>query len=681
MSGSVGTDATVRHGARVWSLTFMLVIGCVAVGRGAAQDVSEDSVRIHHTLGEIVIGAYGELAEDHSPMSIQRLPLDVIAGSDAPTIDGFMRRIPGTHLQTNSRGETLAYIRGAGERQLAVFFDGALLNVPWDNRVDLALIPTEVVGEMVVSKSVPSVLYGTNVLGGALNMTSRELRSEDGLTQVAATGGSQGARRANVVHMQRHSRWRYGIAGGWYSRDAVTVPQGAFLPYGQLSTTRRANSDLETRTVYGRIAHEAAGGAQVGLSFLRMAGKIGVAPEGHLDPAVDRVRYWRYPTRSSTMLIGATHVPVGDAEFRGTVWASAYEQDITQYRSLSYSMLQAEQQDRDLTFGTRLSMRAGVGRGELDLAINALTSVHDQTDVEHEVGKLTATHSYRQHVWSAGAEYIHPGRWEATFGASLDGIATPQTGGKPARAPQIGYGLLVGVRMATGGPWTVRAVAGRKVRFPTMRELFGEALGRFLVNENLKPESSLSAEVAAGWNYAPVSVSAAIFLQRTYDTIDQRVVHVDDKMGAMRQRVNLDGSRVTGLEINVATGHLRGIALDGNITWLRPVAFNGPLSMPLAERPDLLGHGSITYRHRNGASLVLEAAGTGRAHGLAEDNSQVPLTASIALNGRIAWLAVVGSSSVQLFTRVNNITDEVVLPQLGLPAPGREVLGGLEMSF
>ena len=666
------------------SLVLVLVAaGClIGAQRGVAQEVAEDSVQFHHTLGEIIVGAQGEPAEFRSPRSIQRLPLAAIAISDAPTIDGLMRRIGGAHVQTNSRGETLVYVRGAGERQLAVFFDGALLNVPWDNRVDLAIVPTEMIGEVVISKSVPSVLYGTNVLGGALNVTSRESWGEDGLTQVAVTGGSQGARRGNLMHMRRRGRLSYGIAGGLYSRDGAPLSEGATLPFGQHSRSRRTNSDLESRTVFGRVSYGSEDGASAGITLLRLAGRKGVSPEGHLNPIVDRVRYWRYPSRFTTMLIGATRIPIGKTELRGTIWSGAYGQEIVQYRSAAYLVPSAEQQDQDLTVGTRLAMRVHLGRGELDVAVNALTSAHDQTDTEHRAGSTTAqSQYYRQHIWSTGAEYVRRGRLQATIGASLEGIVTPQTGGKPARGPQTSYGLLAGLRHSTGGPWTLRAVLGRKVRFPTMRELFDGALGRFLVNENLRPESSLAAEIAAAWNSSPVRISAAGFLQRTYDTIDLRIVNTGGMMGTKRQRINLDGSRVAGLEVNLASGQLRGLTIDGNFTWMRPIAFDGQSTMPLVERPEVLGHGTISYRHHSGASLVLEAVGTGKAHGLAEDNTRAPLPSSVAFNGRLGWLLVTGTHNIQLFTRVNNVTDEVVLPQLGLPAPGREVMGGFELSF
>ena len=165
-----------------------------------AQVAPADSILRHHIQGEIVVRGQGGSAQQRVANTVQRVLLAAIAGADAPTIDGALRRIAGLHLQTNSRGETLAYLRGAGERQVAVYFDGALLNVPWDNRIDLSLVPSEVVGEIMVSKGAPSVLYGTNVLGGALNMTSIDLTHPGRYTHLNAGAGSMGSRRASLAH-------------------------------------------------------------------------------------------------------------------------------------------------------------------------------------------------------------------------------------------------------------------------------------------------------------------------------------------------------------------------------------------------------------------------------------------------------------------------------------------------
>ena len=129
------------------------------------------------------------------------------------------------------------------------------------------------------------------------------------------------------------------------------------------------------------------------------------------------------------------------------------------------------------------------------------------------------------------------------IGASMDVLVTPKTGDKPSRDPQTGLGATMGLSHELYPGVTIRGVVGRKTRFPTMRELFGEALGRFLVNPDLEPESSLLTEAAIEFERGETTAEAIAFFNRTYNTIGQEMVLLEGETSARRQRVNLEGSR------------------------------------------------------------------------------------------------------------------------------------------
>ncbi|MCZ6857846.1 MAG: hypothetical protein O7F70_07580, partial [Gemmatimonadetes bacterium] len=71
------------------------------------------------------------------------------------------------------------------------FFEGALLNIPWDNRVDMSLIPASVIGGFTVAKGVPPVEYGTNVVGGAVTLTARTLNTPWSQTDFSSRVGTE----------------------------------------------------------------------------------------------------------------------------------------------------------------------------------------------------------------------------------------------------------------------------------------------------------------------------------------------------------------------------------------------------------------------------------------------------------------------------------------------------------
>ena len=133
-----------------------------------------DSVK-HYYLKEVTVKG-GIILE---PKTVTEINFREIEKSDASTVSELAKYIPSVKLQTNSRGESLFYLRGSGERQIALFFDGIPLNIPWDNRIDLSLIPTDAIGGLSVTRGIPSVTYGANTLAGVVNINSKEYSESD----------------------------------------------------------------------------------------------------------------------------------------------------------------------------------------------------------------------------------------------------------------------------------------------------------------------------------------------------------------------------------------------------------------------------------------------------------------------------------------------------------------------
>jgi iron complex outermembrane receptor protein len=174
-----------------------------------------------------------------------------------------------------------------------------------------------------------------------------------------------------------------------------------------------------------------------------------------------------------------------------------------------------------------------------------------------------------------------------------------------------------------------------------------------------------------------LSGEATLFLSRTDDTIDQR--RLDD---GRRQRVNLGGSRVYGVELAGALRPISRVRLDGHLTLLHPRGLDGDgTTVRLSEKPEVIGRLAATYNPGLGPNATAEAVYTGVAFSPDAPGSFARLDPALVLNLRAGYRFVVRTVSAELFVRVNNVTDAVVLPQLGLPGPGREVQAGLKLAL
>lgn len=667
-------------------LFLLLLVSAISASQLCAQSGTKeaDSLRSYR-LSEIVIG--GEAFDVRSMEIVRHVPLASIVKEDASSAAALVRLIPSAHLQTNSRGESLIYIRNSGERQVAVFFDGALLNIPWDNRVDMSLIPVGMLGGMAVSRGVPSVIYGTNVIGGAVNLQSRSLQRAGSLTELTAQRGTQSSSLLRGTYLRRVGEWRMVASGGVFSTDGIALPRNPRLSYSQTDNSVRTNTDRRIGSLFLRLGRKLHDGSEYGLSLMHIDSEKGVAPEGHIDPDVDRVRFWRYPGWKNTMFIAnaGTFLPVlGDV--RSTVWFGRFSQRINQYADASYNHVTDLEKDSDHTFGLRLTAQSELGNGLLHLAVNLLSSTHRQTDREFTPqGNVAGStdQRFRQRVFSFGAEYESAvsARTSLLFGASLDGNATPETGDKPDRKTQTALGVTTGVRYDISDNNLIRFSAGRKVRFPTMRELFGEALERFQLNPDLRPESSYQGEVSFEHGGEIVSGEIVAFFRRTFDTIDQEVV--EDNGTRKRRRINLDGSRVWGFEVAGIYRVMESLVAEGHITWMDPDGIEDNSTRALNEKPNLLGTVTLNLTTRWGGSFQASVVQTGKAYGLNLENAQVVLPSSTVINLRLAVRKYFESNGifVELYSGISNLTDEVMLSQLGLPGAGREARAGISVSF
>jgi iron complex outermembrane receptor protein len=666
----------------------------VTVQSGQSTQVRFALASREYSLNEIVVSGRQQEAEA-SVTTVQRVDPAAIEAQDAADVSELAELLPATHVQTNSRGQTILYFRNAGDRQVGQFFDGALLNIPWDNRVNISLIPASVVENITVTKGVPSVRYGANVLGGAINVQSRTLDAPGRRTELHGALGTAEQRRGSVTHLGRTERWDYTASVQYTSRGNQPLPANANLANNQPLADRRVNTDRTLFSGFGRASRRFENGGELAVSALHVDAEQGVAPEGNVTDA--QSRYWRYPLWQKSTVIASGQTPLGPTtSLRGAAWGSRFARDIADYQSVDYRTLNQIQEGRDLTGGFRLIGTQNLPLGALTLAVNGLTSRHEKGTVPAGQSAPRSVSTFRQHIYSTGLEYEAPvhSRVRVTAGASVDGTATPETGPFPDRDPLHAWGMNTGVRIDAGSGWTVRGAVGRKSRFPTMRELFGAAIGKFVPNPNLEPVTAWIGEAGVEYRTSSFYVGSIGFLNRVYDTIDKRTFTPEiidaenlpsDYLGK-EQRINLEGARIYGVETTMRWTPTESLVLDGNLTWSHPRGFTeSGETQRLDEKPAWLGTGAISYDLPLGLSVRGQGRYTGGVYARNEQNEFVtlPSSPSLVLDARLSYAlsTLTGSVDGELYVRGDNLTDEAVFVGLGLPRPGRSFRVGLKVAL
>ena len=635
---------------------------CLAAALAAPAMLTTGTAAAETRLPPITVTAPAQAGRVLPPQTV--VTQDELVDRQPRSLADVLRGVAGVTVRANSRGETVARIRGAEERQTQVFLDGAPLAVPWDGRVDLGLLPAGLIGDVRITKGAAPIEFGTNTVAGVVDFQTRQ-RAQGSFAHAEA--GSLGSGSASVVLAERFGAIEATLAAGGITRDAE--PLAGPLPFSQASRSRRTNSDLDAASFFAGLGTEQ-GDLRLRASLLHLTAKRGIAPESD-RPAEAGTRFWRYPDIALTQATLNLGLTLSDhAELRATGWHQDFSQRIAQYRSLSYAALRRTQDDDDSTTGGRITLAHRLGPLDLRWAASAQSSTHRQVETDFPSAIAGPRLTYRQNLYSAGVEadaQLAQGI-RATLGAAYDAVDNPLTGDKP-RQPSLGAGAFsTALQFDLGSGAALTFSGGRRTRFPTARELFGEALGRFAINPDLRPEQAWLADAELRLTRTGFALTLNPFLIRSESTLSQRVL-----ADGRRQRFNLSGATSFGIDARLAhdlTETLR-LELSGTALSARADAGSAPIRR-LPQRPSYEALAVLDWNVSGRFDLRAELRAIGKAIDLdaAGQRVDLPAAAEIALRAAIP-IARMGTHDLMLTLAVDNLTDAQIFPQAGLPSPGR----------
>ncbi len=594
------------------------------------------------------------------------------------SIADALRGLPGVSVRPNSRGETVPRVRGSEERQTQVFLDGAPLTVPWDGRIDLGLLPAGLIGGVEVRKGAVPIEYGTNAVAGVVDLRSRDSLGFTGVAQL----GSKGLATLSAVGSFAVGGATVTLGGAHQSVDALVVADPAALPFSQAPDGRRTNSASDADSLFAAVGLTT-GAVAWRASLLHFTAVRQVAPESDRNPALFAPRYWRYPTIDFTQAqLSAEATLAADTKLRLTAWRQWFGQTIDAYRDISYSALRSREDNDDDTLGGRLTFHHHAGPLSLRWSASATIADHLQRDTAFPPGNPGPWLRYTQVNLSTGLEADLPlsATTGLTAGIGYDRSNNSRTGDKPGQPVKDAFAFSGALRHAFDERLTLVLSGGRRTRFPAARELFGEAQARFLANPALAPETAWLGDAELSWRRDGVTVTLNPFLIRADGTISQRVVRVGNQ--SLRQRFNLSGSTSYGVDglLLVPIGETLTAEITGN--WLSAHADDGSR---LVQRPDhevMLAIDWAPRRHGQRLfDLRSEIRHIGPAVDLAPDGTIARLPAATEWNLRAALpLGRIGATRLALTAAADNVTNALVVPQLGLPLAGRTVRFGIRVE-
>lgn len=167
-----------------------------------------------------------------------------IAAQQAETVLEILRNVPGIDVvQTGSRGAgTTVSIRGSESDQVLVLIDGVEVNSTTVGSFNMAHLTTEDVERIEVIRGTGGALYGSQAIGGVINIITKEGRGPLRLG-VSAEGGN-GSTHRQVLTLNG------GAGGVGYSFSASRMESDGF---------RSVNDDYRNLAASGRLDYRLTG--------------------------------------------------------------------------------------------------------------------------------------------------------------------------------------------------------------------------------------------------------------------------------------------------------------------------------------------------------------------------------------------------------------------------------------
>lgn len=229
--------------------------GFALVVAGGGENTVMEPVVVTATKTPVAVGDL--------PVSVTVVDKDEIAGMPAHDLSDVLRRVPGVDInRTNPNGAATVSMRGMGFQRSAVLVDGQpteFLTTGVGVRTAIQSIDPENVERIEVVRGAGSALYGSNAMGGVINVITKQGEAGKPESEVHTGWTSKNARSAGAST-------RGGVDKVTYSMTANVEDAAGYRPLRE--TTPDGDYNLNdvtwrTRRLGGTVGAEIADGQKI----------------------------------------------------------------------------------------------------------------------------------------------------------------------------------------------------------------------------------------------------------------------------------------------------------------------------------------------------------------------------------------------------------------------------------
>lgn len=552
-------------------------------------------------------------------MSVSVITKEDIKRQGARTVGEILQNVPGVRINNDGgQGIKRAMIRGNDAFQTLVLIDGQKISEQKSMSGSPFLIAPAMIERIEVIKGPASVLYGSEALGGVINIITKKggdkaLSGDVSLGYNSASKGRSGA--ASL----------YGAQSGWHYRVGVAADKNSALdtPEGKMP-----NSYFQSQAANFFLAYDLSDKTQLGATLDYYKLKFGSGQFGYEGFAVDVPKWERYKValfgemkNISQNLVRAradVFYQGNDKEMINTVPASTMTVLPLADNSMDQYGLSLQ---TDWQLGTNHYLIAGYEYNRDNLNADSITKMKMTIRgrlSERIMGNRNYDGYQSKHGLYANMESQLPKDFALNYGVRYTRVYSDmdnlnRTNGKKTHEKTSDGKAVFNAGLSWHGieDLTLRAAFSQGYLFPLLQFLYvdtamGQSSGSTLANPNLKPETSNNFEVGARFLRDGVSVDGTVFYTDSKDFISTRQI---SKMQS--QYHNVAQAKTLGLELATSWDiHQSGIEPYVTATILdRRYIINGKTSRKTGQ-PTAYGQYGVRWNYpSNGVVWRLDAYG------------------------------------------------------------------------
>lgn len=626
--------------------------------------VSKDSTKVFYT-GELVVVPADE------PLNLTSRIDDIIIGKSKAdrfiTIDNVLQYTQGLIFQKNTRNEAFIRLRGYDQRQIGIFFDGVPISNPYDGALDLSIFSLSNVSKINVSRNMPSMYYGSNSIGGTINLISDNILTSNSVSASIQSGTANEAYELGFDY--KLSKFSLQVNGNYIKNKNFSHANRDDI----FSTEMVGNSQSTLINTFAKLGYVASENTIFSISYL-----LGRAEkEIPVNVLTSRPRYWQMPEINRD-IVNFTHFnKISEViTIRGNMY---YEKSSNILKSFDDSTFSTQTARSSFTstyddYKIGGNLISEINTGLADLTKLSLNYQRDNHSAQSNLGQDWT--NYETSIMTIAAEQnFRYNRLSAIAGMSYDMMLPHNANGKELRENANNLNYHVGSSYKFD-EINLFANLSMKSRFPTQKEFYSEISGTALQNPDLKAETGQNFEI--GFSYNPAAISAMSLTGSIYHNNVSNLIEVVFLPDNVRQFQNFGKAVFTGAEMKIDYRERNyGVALGYSFLSSENLS-EGAETKIMVNRPKHTALLSVSLQFFENYYMYLDGLYYLGQYTNNPDSRKIEaiddyLLLNLSLERNYKYYAV--------FATVNNLLNRYYVTEWGLPQPGITFQIGLRLSY